>query len=132
MAKARETQLAEAAAAAVVTGAAAIGGKLAKDKLSASRGREAARVYRLEDGEFVPYGMRRIARGQLDPALEELEGQPNRKLDEAVHETRKRLKRLRASLRLERFAIGDETYRRENAAFRDLGKRLRPLATRTS
>jgi CHAD domain-containing protein len=124
MAKARETQLAEAAAAAVVTGAAAIGGKLAKDKLSASRGREAARVYRLEDGEFVPYGMRRIARGQLDPALEELEGQPNRKLDEAVHETRKRLKRLRASLRLERFAIGDETFRRENAAFRDLGKRL--------
>jgi CHAD domain-containing protein len=68
--------------------------------------------------------MRRIARGQLDAGLEELEGQPGRKLDEAVHETRKRLKRLRASLRLERFAIGDETYRRENAVFRDLGKRL--------
>jgi CHAD domain-containing protein len=124
MAKAREAQLAEAAAAAVVTGAAAIGGKLAKDKLSASRGREAARAYRLGGGEFVPDGMRRIARGQLDAAVEELEGQPNRKLDEAVHETRKRLKRLRAALRLERFAIGDEIYRRENAAFRDLGQRL--------
>jgi CHAD domain-containing protein len=124
MGKTRESQLAEAAAAAVVTGAAAIGGKLAKDKLSASRDREAARAYRLGGGEFVPDGMRRIARGQLDAGIEELEGQPNRKLDEAVHETRKRLKRLRASLRLERFAIGDETYRRENAVFRDLGKRL--------
>jgi CHAD domain-containing protein len=124
MGKAREAQLAEAAAAAVVTGAAAVGGKLAKDKLSASRAREAARAYRLNGGEYVPDGMRRIARGQLDAGIEELEGQPNRKLDEAVHETRKRLKRLRASLRLERFAIGDETYRRENAAFRDLGKRL--------
>lgn len=72
----------------------------------------------------MPDGMRRIAHGQLDAGIEELEGQPNRKLDEAVHETRKRLKRLRASLRLERCAIGDETCRRENAAFRDLGERL--------
>jgi CHAD domain-containing protein len=124
MAKKRESQVAEAAAVAVVTGAAAVGGKLAKDKLTASRAREAERAYRLERGEFVPDGMRRIARGQLDQGIEELDGQPNRKLDEAVHETRKRLKRLRAALRLERFAVGDETYRRENATFRDLGKRL--------
>jgi CHAD domain-containing protein len=124
MGKGRESQLAEAAAAAVVTGAAAVGGKLAKDKISASRARDDARAYRLRSGEFVPDGMRRIARGQLDAGIEELEGQPNRKLDQAVHETRKRLKRLRASLRLERFAIGDEIYRRENAAFRDLGRRL--------
>jgi CHAD domain-containing protein len=124
MGKGRESQLAEAAAAAVVTGAAAVGGKLAKDRLSASRRRDAAREYRLGDGEFVPDGMRRIARGQLDAGIEELEGQPGRKLDEAVHETRKRLKRLRAALRLQRFAMGDETYRRENAAFRDLGRRL--------
>ena len=125
MGKARETQLVEtAAAAAVVTGAAAVGGKLAKDKLSASRRREEARAYRLEDGEFVPDGMRRIARGQLDAGIEELKGQPGRKLDEAVHETRKRLKRLRASLRLGRDAMVDAAYRRENAAFRDMGKRL--------
>ena len=125
MGKGRETQVAEAAAAAaVVTGAAAVGGKLAKDKLSASRRKEEARAYRLGDGEFVPDGMRRIARGQLDEGIEELEGQPGRKLDEAVHETRKRLKRLRASLRLGRSAMGDEAYRPENAAYRDMGKRL--------
>ena len=124
MSKTRESQVAEATAVAVVTGAAAVGGKLAKDKLSANRARDAARAYRLTDDEFVPDGMRRIARGQLDQGIEELEGQPNRKLDEAVHETRKRFKRLRAALRLERFAVGDETYRRENTTFRDLGKRL--------
>jgi CHAD domain-containing protein len=124
MAKKRESPLPEAAAVAVVTGAAAVGGKLAKDRLAAGRAREAERAYRLDKGEPVPDGMRRIARGQLDEGIEELEGQPNRKLDEGVHETRKRLKRLRAALRLERFAVGDETYRRENAIFRDLGKRL--------
>jgi CHAD domain-containing protein len=125
MAKRRGSQLPDAAAAAaVVTGAAAVGGKLAKNKLSANRARAAARAYRLGDGEFVADGMRRIARGQLDQGIEELEAQPNRQLDEAVHETRKRLKRLRAALRLERFAIGDETYRRENTLFRDVGKSL--------
>jgi CHAD domain-containing protein len=125
MGKKRESQLPEAAAAvAVVTGAAAVGGKLAKDRLSANRAREAARAYRLGEGEYVPDGMRRIARGQLDQGIEELEGQPNRKLDDAVHDTRKRLKRLRAALRVERFALGDETYSRENTTFRDLGKRL--------
>jgi hypothetical protein len=44
MAKARESRLAEAAAGTVVTGAAAVGGKLAKGKLSASRERDAARA----------------------------------------------------------------------------------------
>jgi CHAD domain-containing protein len=114
----------EAAAAVALTGAAAIGGKLALDKVSAGRREDAERAYRLGQQEFVPDGMRRIARGQLDEGVEELAGQPNRRLDDAVHATRKRLKRLRATLRLERSAIGDETYRRENAAFRDMGKKL--------
>ena len=114
----------EAAAAVALTGAAAIGGKLAVDKVSARRREETEREYRLGRAEFVPDGMRRIARGQLDAGIEELAGQPNRRLDEAVHETRKRLKRLRAALRLERSAIGTETYRRENAGFRDVGKTL--------
>jgi CHAD domain-containing protein len=114
----------EAAAAVALTGAAAIGGKLALDRVSAGRRDDGARAYRLRQAEFVPDGMRRIARGQLDAGIDELARQPNRRLDEAVHETRKRLKRLRAALRLERSGIGAETSRRENAAFRDLGKRL--------
>jgi CHAD domain-containing protein len=114
----------EAAAAVALAGAAVVGGKLAVDKVSAGRRADGTRAYRLGQAEFVPDGMRRIARGQLDAGIEELAGQPNRRLDEAVHETRKRLKRLRAALRLERSAIGAETYRRENAAFRELGKKL--------
>jgi CHAD domain-containing protein len=114
----------EAAAAVALTGAAAVGGKLALDKVSAGRREDRARAYRLRQAEFVPDGMRRIARGQLDAGIEELAGQPNRKLDEAVHETRKRLKRLRAALRLQRSAIGAETYRQENTAFREMGRKL--------
>jgi hypothetical protein len=45
-------------------------------------------------GEFVPDGIRRIARGQLDDAVEELEGASDEELGQAVHEMRKRLKRL--------------------------------------
>lgn len=82
------------------------------------------RKYRLGTDEYVPDGIRRIARGQLDNAHEELAGASRRGFGEAVHETRKRLKRLRASLRVARDAIGDETYERENNAFRMAGRRL--------
>jgi CHAD domain-containing protein len=79
---------------------------------------------RLHTGEHVPDGIRRIARGQLLDGHEELSRAPDRKLAEAVHETRKRFKRLRALMRLSRDAIGDETYERENIAFRTAGRRL--------
>jgi CHAD domain-containing protein len=80
--------------------------------------------YRLRADEHVPDGIRRIARGQLECAHDELSGASKRKLHEAVHETRKRLKRLRACVRLSRDAIGDEAYRHENAAFRAAGREL--------
>jgi len=41
-----------------------------------------------------------------------------------VHEARKSFKRLRTTVRLARDELGDEVYRRENAAFRDAGRRL--------
>ncbi len=68
--------------------------------------------------------IRRIARGQLDQAEAELKNAPKRKLAAAVHDTRKSLKRLRATVRLGRDALGEETYKRENQAFRDTGRRL--------
>lgn len=82
------------------------------------------REYRLRTGEYVPDAVRRIARGQLIEAHQTLELAPDRKLGEAVHDTRKRLKRLRALVRLSRDAIGGEAYDRENAAFRAAGRRL--------
>ncbi len=103
MAKARGIQVGgarprtgkEAAAAVAVAGAAAVGGKLAWDRLSGASDDGFARAYRLHDAEPVPDGIRRIARGQLESARGDLDGVSTRKLDEAVHETRKRLKRLR-------------------------------------
>jgi CHAD domain-containing protein len=85
---------------------------------------EPDRKYRLRVDEHLPDGIRRIARGQLLNAHEKLSGASQRQFGEAVHETRKRLKRLRASVRLARDGIGEETYERENAAFRMAGRRL--------
>jgi CHAD domain-containing protein len=80
--------------------------------------------YRLRTGEYVPDAIRRIARGQLIEAHQGLGLAPGRKLGEAVHDTRKRLKRLRTLVRLSRDAIGEKAYERENAAFRTVGRRL--------
>jgi CHAD domain-containing protein len=82
------------------------------------------RRFRLGEGERVPEGVGRIARGQLDMSIERLEGDTDEDFGTAVHETRKSLKRLRAIVRLARDELGDEAYRRENVAFRDAGRRL--------
>src|SRR5215510_6281209 len=56
---------------------------------------------------------------QLGSAVEELEGdKPN------IHGARKQLKRARATLRVLRAALGDESYRRENVAARDAARPL--------
>jgi CHAD domain-containing protein len=113
----------EVAVAAALVGAAAMGGKLAWEARAGSR-RDAERAFRLYEEEAIPDGIRRIARGQLEQAHDELREAPKRKLGRAVHDTRKAFKRLRATVRLARAAIGDDAYRRENAAFRDMGRRL--------
>jgi CHAD domain-containing protein len=82
------------------------------------------RAFRLRLDEPVPDGIRRIARGQLRDAHDELEGTPARRLGEAVHATRKRFKRLRATVRLARDAIGEQTYEHENTALRMAGRRI--------
>jgi CHAD domain-containing protein len=128
MAKSRTPPPAAKAAAAAVgvalAGAAAAGGKLAHDRGSKPAADDPQRAYRLRADEHVPDGIRRIARGQLVSAHEELDGASKHTLGEAVHDTRKRLKRLRACLRLTRNALGEETYDRENTAFRMAGRRL--------
>ena len=82
------------------------------------------RTYRLRPDEPVPDGIRRVARGQLQDTRDDLADPPASQLGEVVHETRKRFKRLRACVRLARDAIGEETYKRENAAFRMAGQRI--------
>jgi CHAD domain-containing protein len=84
----------------------------------------ASRGYKLKEGEAVPKGIARIARGRIDHALDELEGRTDSTPEEAVHEARKDMKKLRAVVRLVRTEIGDDVYRRENACFRDAGQEL--------
>ncbi len=89
----------------------------------------------LAPGERLADGLRRIALGQVDLALELLGADQHgastdgagaaRPPDEtAVHETRKALKRLRALLRLLEGELGPATFARENAVLRDVARSL--------
>ena len=82
------------------------------------------RSYRFLEGEAVPEAVRRVARGRIDHAIDELRGKSKSSAEEAVHEARKDMKKLRALLRLVRDELGDEVYRRENGLFRDAARRL--------
>ncbi len=82
------------------------------------------RSFALRTDEHIPDGIRRIARGRLHDARDELDGTRPRHVGEAVHNVRKGLKRLRACVRVARDAIGEKTYERENTAFRMAGRRI--------
>jgi CHAD domain-containing protein len=83
-----------------------------------------SRAYRFMPGQPVADEVRRVARGRIDHALDELRGDSESTREEAVHEARKDMKKLRALVRLVRGGIGDEVYRAENAAFRDIARHL--------
>jgi CHAD domain-containing protein len=79
-----------------------------------------SRKYRLKQGEPVPEGIARIARGRIDHAIDALTDAT----EEGVHEARKDMKKLRALLRLVRGDIGEKTFRRESTCFRDAAREL--------
>jgi CHAD domain-containing protein len=86
-----------------------------------------SRKFRLKKREAVPEGIARIAYGRIDHALDELRGKSDSSPEEAVHEARKDMKKLRALLRLVRGEIGDKRFLRENSCFRDAGRELAGL-----
>lgn len=67
-----------------------------------------------------------LALRQLDLALEQVT-KPARNYDEAIHETRRCLKRVRAILRLVREELSETTFDRDNFYLRDVGRRLAAL-----
>lgn len=79
--------------------------------------------FNLVAAESLPGSVRRIAREQIDQAIENLEN-PGGDREGAVHDARKSCKKLRAVLRLVRDALGKKMYGRENACFRDAAKEL--------
>jgi CHAD domain-containing protein len=79
-----------------------------------------SRAFRLKEGEALPDGVRRIAYGRIDHALDALADAS----EEGVHEARKDMKKLRALLRLVRGEIGGKVFRREAGTFRDAAREL--------
>src|SRR5262245_11848944 len=81
------------------------------------------------DSTDVLDGVRRFIRAETRKALKSIGGEGSRSSgrgpsDEKVHDTRKRLKRARAAVRLARPALGDRAWRRENESLRDAGRPL--------
>jgi CHAD domain-containing protein len=81
-------------------------------------------AYRLKDGEPLPDGIGRVARGRIDHAIDELRGESDSTPEEAVHEARKDMKKLRALLRLVRGELGKSGFAHENACFRGAARKL--------
>jgi CHAD domain-containing protein len=79
--------------------------------------------FRFKEDESVAKGVRRMAREQLRKARAGLTD-PTPKREEAVHDARKRLKKVRALLRLVRPRLGEKLYRQENTRIRDTARPL--------
>ena len=121
--KSREGKLAAGAAGAAGAAAAALALRRLRQARSEDGHRGGARAFRLRSDERLAFGLRRVARGRLESALDNLRD-PNLDEVDAVHEARKDLKKLRSVLRLVRPAIDDDVYARENARYRDAARLL--------
>jgi CHAD domain len=82
------------------------------------------RAYRLHADESAADGIRRVAAGRAESAIDHLRGRSDESPATAVHETRKDLKKLRSVLRLAREPIGEGTYDRENSRYREAARVL--------
>ena len=119
----REGKLAAGAVGAAGAAAAALALRRLRQTRSEDETGGGPRAFRLRTDERVAFGLRRVARGRVDSAVQRLR---NEDLDqvEAVHDARKDVKKLRAVLRLVRPTIGEEVYQRENARHRDAARLL--------
>jgi len=82
--------------------------------------------YQFTKHEPVAEGARRIVCEEVAAAMERLQAKTVRERDEAIHEVRKAVKRVRGLLKLMRPVLGD-AYEKEAKEWRDLGRRLSAL-----
>jgi CHAD domain-containing protein len=80
--------------------------------------------YRIRRGHPVVEEVRRIVNDELDGALEDVDAAAKRRSRGAVHGVRKRVKRVRAVLRLARGGLPRKTFAREDHALRDAAREL--------
>jgi CHAD domain-containing protein len=79
--------------------------------------------YRLKDHETISDGIKRLIIEQIDKALDGMQSRSGNQ-DDAIHDARVCLKKMRAALRLVRSEIGPDIFRQENICYRDAGRRL--------
>ena len=80
-------------------------------------------AYQLRLDESVPEGIRRIVREEFKAAVDQLKTKNEAKRDEAIHEARKSIKKIRGALRLVQPELG-RVFRFENRCLRDVGRKL--------
>jgi CHAD domain-containing protein len=80
-------------------------------------------AYELSNIESVAENIRRIWAEEISSALESLEN-PGSDREKAIHEVRKRVKKIRAVLRMVRKSMGNELFRQENNRYRSIGHML--------
>ncbi len=83
-------------------------------------------AYRLKPHDRIDQEMKRVLREEAEAAAEQLLMAGKGNGEEAVHEARKSVKKIRAALRLVRGEIGG-VYRQESARFREIGQKLSEL-----
>ncbi len=79
--------------------------------------------YRLKASESVAEGIQRVVLEEIDSAIKELNHGNSKKRDEAIHEARKSIKKIRGVLKLMRPELGP-VYASENARLRGAGQKL--------
>jgi CHAD domain-containing protein len=82
--------------------------------------------YRLKPQEGFSDGINRILLEQLSKALDQLKGNVRNK-DEAIHDARVCIKKIRSLMRLVRDSLGQDTFHVEDTAYRDAGRILSKL-----
>ena len=102
----------------------ALNGRPAPARERDKDGDRKSRSYAIKRDEGAGEGLRRIALGRAEEALEKLGGAEDSRLAEAIHGARKDLKKLRAVLRLSREQLGGKLFRAENRRYRDAGRLL--------
>jgi CHAD domain-containing protein len=85
--------------------------------------------FRLKRDGSIASEIRRIVSSQLEVAISELRIVGDPESDEAVHDARRRVKKIRAVIRLVRPAL-DKRYRAVDRELKDVSRLLAPVAGR--
>lgn len=88
--------------------------------------------YTLVTGESVAEAVRRVAGEQLDDAIDDLSDAITDEPTEAIHDARKRCKKVRGLVRAVRPALGEDVYRVANDTARDAARELSDLRDATA